>query len=282
MDRGKASGVTLCAVTSVARDATLAAMRHSLSQLQFDRALLLSDSCPPGIDETDIEWRRIAPLKSREDYSRFILHELAYYIDSRHVLIVQWDGFVRDGRRWQDAFLDYDYIGAPWPHFLDGASVGNGGFSLRSKRLLEATRTIPPGSEPEDILICRTYRQKLETVDGLRFAGLEIASQFSYERICSTGLEFGFHGAYNLFAELPDSMFRSLISSIEPGVVGPGESVQLMLAAVARFDLAIVQLALKHVLAHPQVIRRIILGVRQALGGWQPKGLADRARERSK
>ena len=39
-------------------------------------------------------------------------------------------------------FFDYDYIGAPWPNnFVN--RVGNGGFSLRSKKFLELTAKIP-------------------------------------------------------------------------------------------------------------------------------------------
>ena len=146
-----ARGVTLCAVTSVAREATVAAMRHSLGQIGFEKALLLSDARPDGLDGAGIAWHQIAPLASREDYSRFVLHNLADHIDTDHVLVVQWDGFVRDGRCWQDEFLAYDYIGAVWPQFEDDWKVGNGGFSLRSKKLLEATRLIRDGAEAEDL-----------------------------------------------------------------------------------------------------------------------------------
>ena len=274
MERTAASGVTLCAVTSVAREATVAALRHSQGQIQFDRALLLSDVCPSGLTGTGIEWRQIEPLGSRSEYSRFMLHQLAGHIETPHVLIVQWDGFVRDGRRWQDAFLEYDYIGAAWPQFSDGAVVGNGGFSLRSKRLLDATRALPAGSEPEDLAICRTHRHMLEVMYDLRFAGLEIARQFSYEREVSTGSAFGFHGCYNLFAELPDKMRAHVICSLEPGVVGARESVELMFEALVRRDFALARLMMKHVLAHPQVARRILLGIKRAMVGQQRGGRA--------
>lgn len=265
MESARASGVTLCAVTSVAREATVAALRHSQGQIQFDRALLMSDVCPSGLTGTGIEWRQIEPLASRSDYSRFILHELGDHIETDHVLIVQWDGFVRDGRRWQDAFLAYDYIGAAWPQFSDGAVVGNGGFSLRSKRLLDATRALPAGEEPEDLAICQTHRHALEVIHHLRFAGLEIARQFSYEREASTGREFGFHGCYNLFAELPSNMMAQRIASLEPGVVGARESVELMSGALVRRDFALARLAIKHAVAHPQVARRILLGIKRAI-----------------
>lgn len=266
-----APGVTLCAVTSVAREATVAAMRHSLGQIGFEKALLLSDARPDGLEGTGIVWRQIAPLASREDYSRFILHGLADHIETDHVLVVQWDGFVRDGRRWQDAFLAYDYIGAVWPHFRDPMAVGNGGFSLRSRRLLEATRLLPVGLEPEDVAICRTHRHELETIHDLRFAGLEIARQFSYEREISKRDEFGFHGSYNLSAELPVETITRLLGSLEPGAVGPRESVELMFGALAQGDFAVARLMLKQVLAHPGVASRILHGARRALASQRTK-----------
>ena len=267
MDLPVAPGVTLCAITSVAREATLAAMRHSLGQIRFEKALLLSDAPPEAMAGDEIEWRRITPLKSREDYSRFVLYDLADHIDTEHVLVVQWDGFVRDGRRWQDAFLSYDYIGAVWPQFQDCMAVGNGGFSLRSRRLLEVTRSMPVGPEPEDVAICRKHRHVLETVYGQRFAGLEIARQFSYERERSSGDEFGFHGAYNLFAELPGEMMTRLIGSLERGVLGPRESVEVLFASISRGDHVLARIALAHVRAHPGLVRRLVLGARRALVG---------------
>lgn len=262
MERTAASGVTLCAVTSVAREATVAALRHSLEQVGFEHVLFLSHALPEGLADPRIEWRRIDQINSRADYSRFILHELADHIATPHVLVIQWDGFIRTGGRWRDQFLAYDYVGAVWPQFSDGMTVGNGGFSLRSRKLLEATRHIPAGPEPEDILICRTYRHVLEQQYDLRFADADTARLFSYERERSTRDEFGFHGAYNLLAELPVGAAARLIALLEPGVLGARESVELMFHALGRRDIGLARIALAQARAHPQVARRIFLGFR--------------------
>jgi hypothetical protein len=246
MKRAKASGVTLCAVTSVAHEATIAAMHHSLEQLGFERALFLSDSCPTLGSDAGIEWRCIAPLTSRNDYSRFVLHELADHIESDHVLIVQWDGFVRDGQRWQDAFLDYDYIGAPWPQFCDDNAVGNGGFSLRSRKLLMATKGLAVSHEPEDISICRTYRRELELKYGVKFAGMDMAESFSYERGTSRGVELGFHGVFNMYAELGVDHTGRLLKSLEPGLIAQRESVELLVQSIRKRDFSVMRLALIH------------------------------------
>ena len=64
---------------------------------------------------------------------------LKKYIDTDFCLIIQGDGFVIHPENWTDEFLKYDYIGAPWRNLAHYSfiRVGNGGFSLRSKKLLK-------------------------------------------------------------------------------------------------------------------------------------------------
>lgn len=226
--------VTLVAVSSVALEATMAALEASLSRARFGRALLLSDVRPPGQANTGIEWRAIPSIRSRTDYSRFMLHCLSDYVESSYALCVQWDGFVLNSEAWDPHFLEFDYIGAVWPHFDDANNVGNGGFSLRSKRLLDACRDLPfDGSYPEDVLISRVCRHTLEE-RGLRFATEDVARRFAYERTKPTGREFGFHGAFNLVRYLSPAKAADLFSSLDPGVLTRSEHKELLRWAVQR------------------------------------------------
>lgn len=185
----------------------MAAIAASSEQIFFGEVLLLTDSAavdrlPGGRVE------RIAPIRSGRDYSRFLLSKLADHIRTDHCLIVQWDGFVLDSRQWDPAFLQFDYIGAPWPQFADGHDVGNGGFSLRSRRLLEACRS--PGftvSHPEDVAIGRVNRDFLEREHAIRFADRETAARFAFERSVPPGPTFGFHGAFNMIPLLGADRF---------------------------------------------------------------------------
>ena len=267
-----APGVTLCAASSVGLEATVWAMRRSMEQVRFETAVLLSDVRPEGLEAAGIAWRRIDRLGSRTDYSRFMLHKLADYIETSHVLVVQWDGFVRDGSRWNGDFLRHDYIGAVWPQFEDDWKVGNGGFSLRSKKLLEATRRIPDGAEAEDLSICRTHRSFLEIEHDIRFADLRTARRFSYEREGPTGAEFGFHGAYNLLSEISVETTTRLVGSLELGVLGARESVELLFAALKRSHFDLARVALEHVRAHPRVLQRVLRGF-----SWSEQGRRQRA-----
>jgi len=213
--------VTLVAVTSVALRPTVEALEASIRQADFADVLLLSDQPPPADTDPAIGWRPIERLTSRSAYSNFMLRDLAEHVKTSHALCVQWDGFVLDGSAWDPRFLDFDYIGALWPQFRDGHNVGNGGFSLRSRRLLEACRSLPSdGSEAEDIIIARRCRPELE-MQGMRFAPAPVAAKFAYERAAPTGREFGFHGAFNLVRYLPPRKALELFRTLEPEVLLP-------------------------------------------------------------
>jgi hypothetical protein len=100
------------------------------------------------------------------------------YVDTSHALIVQYDGYVLNGAAWSDEFLKYDYIGAL---FNPAGIVGNGGFSLRSKRLMEiVARQDWQDFHPEDSCICIRHREFLEKC-GLKFAPPEVAKRFAVE-----------------------------------------------------------------------------------------------------
>jgi len=142
------------------------------------------------------------------------MRRLAALIDTSHALLVQWDGFIIDAAEWRDEFLDWDYIGAPWG-YGDGMDVGNGGFSLRSRRLVEACEDPAIADfEPEDERICRTYRPYLETRYDIRFAPLELARRFSVEHVESPYSTFGFHGAFNLWRALDAGGLEQLVSAL--------------------------------------------------------------------
>ncbi|MFN5086312.1 MAG: DUF5672 family protein [Novosphingobium sp.] len=207
--------VTLCAATSVNVAATIAAMQRSMALCDFGAAVLLTDQVPDPAPD-GIEVQPIDRLASAEAYSRFMLgRELVQHVATSHVLVVQWDGFVVRPEAWDPCFLDFDYIGAIWPQFEDGGVVGNGGFSLRSKRLLEACQGLGLSGHPEDVTICRTHRVRLEQECGIRFADPATAARFAYERSNRTGEEFGFHGVFNLPSHLPADEWWSIYLALD-------------------------------------------------------------------
>ena len=207
--------VTLCAATSTNVDATVAAIASSSEQISFGDVLLLTDSATVE----SLPWgriERIAPLRSARHYSQFMLGQLADHVRTEHCLVIQWDGFVIDPRQWDERFLKCDYIGAPWPQFSDSHDVGNGGFSLRSRKLLEACRS--PGftpSHPEDVAIGRVNRAFLEREHGILFADIDAAARFAFERSAPPGRTFGFHGVFNMIPLLGADRFWQIYESLD-------------------------------------------------------------------
>lgn len=196
-DRLALPQVTLCAVTSVNVKATVRALETCLAQVDFAACKLFTDA-PMRPEHPEIRVVPIRRLESSAAYSDFLLSNLVDYVETSHCLVAQWDGHVLDVRRWRPEFLDHDYIGAIWPQFDDGHDVGNGGFSLRSRRLMEACRN-PEFRllHPEDIAIGRVNRDWLEG-RGMCFAPSALADIFAVERTGDLQACFGYHGVFNM------------------------------------------------------------------------------------
>ena len=166
------------------------------------------------LNHKDIKVIKIAPIKNHIDYNYFIIYELHKYLIEDFCLIVQWDGSVMCNWMWSNEFLNYDYIGAPFLQRKNDRlycrdktgifrSVGNGGFSLRSKRILEAPTKLDLVDEPEftnaheDGFFSVLHRQKLEE-HGYKWAPVKIARDFSQEKARNIldliRPSFGYHG----------------------------------------------------------------------------------------
>ena len=210
----KLPNVTLLAATSSEMDEAQVSMRISLQNIEFGAAKLLCTAAPKQ-KYPDIEYVSIPPLNSVDDYNEIIFQDLHKYFETSHCLIVQSDSFVVNANLWKEEFLKFDYIGAPWSNkiqinpnlvlHLDKNTVGNGGFSLRSHKLAEASAKINFNSlkfplKSEDIIICHyLYKEMLN--NGIRFAPPELAAQFSMENVNhlygqDVNSVFGFHGKH--------------------------------------------------------------------------------------
>ncbi len=206
--------VTLVAASSINLEATLKAIEACQVGVRFGASKLFTH-CAPARSLAELEVVKMPRFESSEQYSWFILTGLSDHVQTSHCLVIQWDGFIVNPSRWNPEYLDYDYIGASWPQFTDGRDVGNGGFSLRSRRLLEACRSpqFRP-SHPEDVAIGRHNRGWLEA-QGLRFAPRALADSFAVERRGSPEDAFGFHGVWHMPALVGADRFWELYRGLE-------------------------------------------------------------------
>jgi len=143
------------------------------------------------------------------------METIVEYINTDYCLIVHDDGFIINPHLWDDAFLKYDYIGAPWyvgqnrglTWIKDHHNfVGNGGFCLRSKKfLIEAKKLSQHYTEnnntPEDLWLCsNNYFNLIDC--GIIFADLNTARKFSTEATSDLYPDltksFGFHGKFHV------------------------------------------------------------------------------------
>ena len=194
----------------------------SMQELPGSKGLLLSIEKPENLPP-EIEWKHIYFLNYKQ-YTVFMMHSLYAFIKTDYCLVVQDDGWVLNGDKFTEDFYEYDYIGPPTHcgfQFTDDASniehlflqfhwldkpntlvVQNGGFSLRSKRFLEAcnvlgiTHTSPDPimlkndtmkkAKPwlhnwnEDVQLTGLLRPVLASC-GYKFAPLSVATRFGME-----------------------------------------------------------------------------------------------------
>ncbi len=169
--------VTLIALTNKDFEGHKKAISYSCANINYGAVKLIWDEKCTSIDE----------------WNRKIIQDLPKYVDTTHALLIHADGYVVNPHRWNPEWLNYDYIGAPWPLPQDDYSyrdeagdiqrVGNS-VSLRSKKLMDlvATREWKSyfGNTNEDGFICCHNRKWLES-KGCKFAPLDVAVYFSKE-----------------------------------------------------------------------------------------------------
>lgn len=232
---------------------TQMALVHSKSLLPGSKALMLSPN-KPKVFIGDFEFLHIEPMGYIE-YSLFIIYKLQHFIKTEFALIVQDDGWIINGAAWNNEFLNYDYIGAPshmatpigkksnkffrnytWAsdnkyNYLNYNILMNGGFSLRSKKILQQPSIdsldfliTAPNSNPkklawdndphlEDVHLSIFMREKLEAT-GIKYPSMDLAKTFSIEHI-----DANFHcnlDLMNVFGH--HSKFRKLISLNPPTI----------------------------------------------------------------
>jgi len=222
----KLNTITLVCLDTRNAEAAIASMSMSLSKVQFAETILFtskvmfSKELELKANLAGIKLEYVPEIKSITEYSLFILSNLSSYINTNYCLLTQWDGWVINTEFWDSDFLNYDYIGAVWPQYSD-YQVGNGGFSLRSKKLLNSTRDFiisnPDYKIPliEDDYICRENRQFFEQNYQIKFPSNLIANKFSMERNGIPTKSFGFHGMFNFnFIFQSDLDLRMLVNKL--------------------------------------------------------------------
>ena len=113
-EKRKLPNVTLAAMTSVKIYETIKALVYSMQDIEFGQVVLITHRRPFSLPK-GITYKHTSKLTDIDCFNYKMAYELGDYIDTDYVLLIHYDGFVVHPEKWRDEFLNYDYIGSPWP-----------------------------------------------------------------------------------------------------------------------------------------------------------------------
>jgi len=221
-------------------DSAIYSIETSSKYINFGKKILITNESLLSqkknflLKQLNIEVHLIPKISSINDFSFFCLNNLIDYVKTDYCLLVQWDGWVINPYNWNSSFLDFDYIGATWPQYKYN-NVGNGGFSLRSKRLLEASKEMVNVKNPplcdliEDDFICREFRDDFINFYEIKFPSEKLADEFSIERKPWTNESFGFHGFFNFDQIFLDDSYKDYTETLHNDCFGNRLSYDLVI-----------------------------------------------------
>ena len=193
MEKIKVPDVTVLAVASIRIPGTIRALQICMQDFEWGAAKLISHERPKDLPE-EIEFGKCPKIENIDIYNHYVFRNLVEHVETSHCLMVQDHAYIIAPWLWMNEWLKYDYIGAGWPirensyiaNNGERVRVGNGGFSLRSKKLMSLPRKNnwelrqQQGFYNEDGCI-NVYYRKEHLKEGIKYAPLDVAVKFSYE-----------------------------------------------------------------------------------------------------
>lgn len=199
----KLPNVTLLSLCTKDVELGVEALKYSMRNMTFAKAKLISHYKPDNLP-SNIEWEYVPKMATIDDWNHEVFYNLWKYFDTEFVLFIHPDGFVVNPQSWKDEFLQYDYIGSPWP--MDCAiairgprvathelvRVGNS-VGLRSRKLCKIPSDVGipwfkyNGDYNEDTQIV-AHNRKIFKENGCKFAPIELAVYFGREKEIPEGV----------------------------------------------------------------------------------------------
>lgn len=156
---------------------------------------------------------------SRTAYSDFLLSiDFWKMLRAPKTLIFQTDSGMRFNNILR--FMEYDYVGAPWSGPVcenQNIRVGNGGFSLRNKSLMEDIILKNPYKPPQNIFVPEDvyFGSHMGNYHDANVPSIYEASMFSLEYIRHPN-PMAFHQAWRLDGHDPDYIATIMTENIAP------------------------------------------------------------------
>jgi hypothetical protein len=176
--------VTLVVPTTRAHDLARITINDIVGKVNFGGGVLIYTDDSERLAVPCARYIKVADWPNKNTASLFYYTEAARKITTSHALLMEWDAGVCNPEMWRDEFLEYDYIGAPWNADMGrgwpGYTVGNGGFALVTKRLIDFCYDAK-FKIYTDMHISRHHRKECEDRGGFKWASDSIARDFAYE-----------------------------------------------------------------------------------------------------
>lgn len=175
------STVTLFCADCVDTDRAERIMRRCTDVANFGAVKMLTSlptSSPHRVE--------IPPITSHNGYSIWMLKRAYLYVDTPKFLVVQHDGFIINAASWEPAWLQYDYMGPLFIQDYTPPLMGSGGFSLRSRKLMEYVNQRLPswdGSDDEAQRLQAKIGSYEDGVISIRFRNELIGNGFKFSPI---------------------------------------------------------------------------------------------------
>jgi hypothetical protein len=197
--------VTLVIPETRAHDLSRITVNDLISKVNFGGGVLIYTNDCERLAVPGARYIKVADWPNKVASGAFYYTEAAREITTSHALLMEWDAGACNPDMWRDEFLQYDYIGAPWEwQVRRGTAVGNGGFALVTKRLVDFCYA-EKLKIATDMDISIRARRDLETRGGFKWAPDSVARDFAYEGWTPNGPKvltsrpnsFGYHGVHN-------------------------------------------------------------------------------------
>lgn len=191
------SRVTLLFVETRAHKVTKRVIDDCIARVNFGDILIFTDK-PDLIPIPGARYIAVPDFPNKVEAGRFYYSKAMAHVETDFALMLEWDAGIFDETKWLPEFFSYDYIGAPWPYTISRGrfDVGNGGFTLMSKKLghfiCQHAQDFPCVT---DMDVCKKYREQYENA-GFVWPNSDLASCFAWELGERNPNHFGYHGAF--------------------------------------------------------------------------------------
>jgi hypothetical protein len=162
---------------------TLKVIQYCRRFFNFADSILVCRRFPHGANDETIYTVHETGYEAAQQFESVTIGD---YVITDHALYVSHDGCILNPDKWTNDWLEYDFVGAPWPIEIvyAGCRVGNTAFCLQSRKFMDLCSKCAPiyrNNLASDVFVCQFMRPVFEVGHGIKYAPIDVAAAFSWE-----------------------------------------------------------------------------------------------------